>query len=152
MRKTNFILIIIAFFSLSLWSNSVYAQNDASKALDSLVQPIVPKEGEISFHTEGRIDSLEKRLRGKSDIRGYRIQIFLGSYQDAKNIRAKFLTNGMGLQAYIQQNAPDYVVRVGDFKTQLELHKYYAEVKKQYPSALIVVDKIEPPRFPKRGK
>jgi len=152
MRKTNFILIIVAFFSLSLWSTSVYAQNDASKALDSLVQPIVPKEGEISFHTEGRIDSLEKRLRGKSDIRGYRIQIFLGSYQDAKNVRAKFLTNGLGLQAYIQQNAPDYVVRVGDFKTQLELHKYYEEVKRQYPSSLIVVDKIEPPRFPKRGK
>lgn len=152
MRKTNLILLLVAFISLSLWSTSGYAQNEANKALDSLVQPFTPKEGEITFHSEGRIDSLEKRLRGKSDIRGYRIQIFLGSYQDAKNIRAKFLTNGLGLQAYIQQNTPDYVVRVGDFKTQLELHKYYEEVKKQYPSALIVVDKIEPPRFPKRGK
>jgi hypothetical protein len=152
MRKTKLILFLSAFLSLALGSIKSFGQNDASKSLDSLVQPIAPKEGEISFHTEGRIDSLEKKMRGKTDIRGYRIQIFLGSYQDAKNTRAKFLTNGLGLQAYIQQNPPDYVVRVGDFKTQLELHKYYEEVKKQYPSALIVVDKIEPPRFPKRGK
>lgn len=152
MRKTNLILLICALISLFFWSSTSLAQSEEKSNLDSLVQPITPKEGEISFHTEGRIDSLEKRMRGKSDIRGYRIQIFLGSYQDAKNVRAKFLTNGLGLQAYIQQNAPDYVVRVGDFKTQLELHKYYEEVKRQYPSALIVVDKIEPPRFPKRGK
>ncbi len=107
------------------------------------------KAGDVQFHTEGRIDSLEKRLRGKTDLKGYRIQIFLGSYQDAKNVRAKFLTNGLGLQAYIVQNAPDYVVRVGDFKTNLELHKYLDEVKKSYPGSLVVVDKIEPPRFPK---
>lgn len=107
------------------------------------------KEGDIQFHSEGRIDSLEKRMRGKTDLKGYRIQIFLGSYQDAKNVRAKFLTNSLGLQAYIVQNAPDYVVRVGDFKTNLELHKYLDEVKKSYPGALVVVDKIEPPRFPK---
>ncbi|MFZ4784463.1 MAG: SPOR domain-containing protein [Flavobacteriales bacterium] len=152
MRKTNLILYLSILLTTVFCSIDSIGQNTTSQDLDSLVQPFSTKEGEITFHTEGRIDSLEKRLRGKSDIRGYRIQIFLGSYQDAKNMRAAFLTNGLGLQAYIQQNAPDYVVRVGDFKTQLELHKYYDEVKKQYPSALIVVDKIEPPRFPKRGK
>jgi hypothetical protein len=139
----SFILIttICAFAPVAMQAQT----GNTTPANDSL--PV--KGGDVQFHAEGRIDSLEKRLRGKTDLKGYRIQIFLGSYQDAKNVRAKFLTNSLGLQAYIAQNAPDYVVRVGDFKTSLELHKYLDEVKKSYPGSLVVVDKIEPPRFPK---
>jgi hypothetical protein len=139
---TSIVILILCGFAPA----ALHAQTgSANSSNDSLLI----KEGDVQFHTEGRIDSLEKRLRGKTDLKGYRIQIFLGSYQDAKNVRAKFLTNSLGLQAYIAQNAPDYVVRVGDFKTNLELHKYLDEVKKSYPGSLVVVDKIEPPRFPK---
>jgi hypothetical protein len=145
--KLKFVLTSIVFLLLSgLIPSEMLAQTgNSTPTKDSLLI----KAGDVQFHSEGRIDSLEKRLRGKTDLKGYRIQIFLGSYQDAKNVRAKFLTNSLGLQAYIVQNAPDYVVRVGDFKTNLELHKYLDEVKKSYPGSLVVVDKIEPPRFPK---
>jgi len=145
--KLKFVLTtIVCLILCGMAPANLHAQTgSANSSKDSLLI----KEGDVQFHSEGRIDSLEKRLRGKTDLKGYRIQIFLGSYQDAKNVRAKFLTNSLGLQAYIVQNAPDYVVRVGDFKTNLELHKYLDEVKKSYPGSLVVVDKIEPPRFPK---
>ena len=106
-----------------------------------------PDLGEVKFVLSSKIDSLEKKMRGKSEMKGYRVQIFLGSYADAKNARAKFLNSGMKMQAYIEQNTPDYVVRVGDFRTTLEAQKYYAEIKKMYPQALLVVNKIEAPRF-----
>lgn len=145
--KIKFVLTSISFTLLfGFVPAALSAQTGNSKPPGDT---LLIKESDVQFHTEGRIDSLEKRLRGKTDLKGYRIQIFLGSYQDAKNVRAKFLTNSLGLQAYIVQNAPDYVVRVGDFKTNLELHKYLDEVKKSYPGSLVVVDKIEPPRFPK---
>jgi hypothetical protein len=106
-----------------------------------------PDLGDVKFVLSSKIDSLEKKMRGKSEMKGYRVQIFLGSYADAKNARARFLNSGMKMQAYIEQNTPDYVVRVGDFRTTLEAQKYYAELKKIYPQALLVVNKIEPPRF-----
>lgn len=103
--------------------------------------------GDVNFILSSKIDSLEKKMRGKSEMKGYRVQIFLGSYADAKNVRAKFLNSGLKMQAYIEQNTPDYVVRVGDFRTSLEAQKNYAELKKLYPQALLVPNKIEPPRF-----
>jgi hypothetical protein len=114
------------------------------QASDSLSKPDL---GEVKFVLSSKVDSLEKKMRGKSEMKGYRVQIFLGSYADAKNARARFLNSGMKMQAYIEQNTPDYVVRVGDFRTNLEAQKYYAEIKKLYPQALLVVNKIEPPRF-----
>lgn len=146
--KLKFVLTTLLFsVLLGLLPQIMEAQTgNATSTRDTLLL----KEGSVQIHSENKIDSLEKRMRGKNDLKGYRIQIFLGSYQEAKNTRAQFLTNSLGLQAYIVQNAPDYVVRVGDFKTMLELHKYLDEVKKSYPGSLIVVDKIEPPRFPKR--
>lgn len=130
----------IALIALLFMSNyGVFAQKDSLGSSWS--------NGAIRFENADRIDSLEKKMRGKNEMRGYRVQIFLGDYADAKNVRAKFLASGLKMQAYIVQNTPDYVVRVGDFRTSLEAQKHFIELKKMYPSALLVVDRIEPPRF-----
>lgn len=131
----RFLLLILLVFSIL----SSFGQNSDSTFKSEL--------GEVNFILSSKVDSLEKKTRGKSEIKGYRVQIFLGSYADAKNARARFLNTGLKMQAYIEQNTPDYVVRVGDFRTNLEAQKYYAEIKKLYPQALLVVNKIEPPRF-----
>lgn len=130
----------IALIALLFMSNyGVFAQKDSLGSSWS--------NGAIRFENAERVDSLEKKMRGKNEMRGYRVQIFLGNYADAKNVRAKFLASGLKMQAYIVQNTPDYVVRVGDFRTSLEAQKHFIELKKMYPSALLVVDRIEPPRF-----
>jgi hypothetical protein len=135
--KTFHLIVILVLFSAI--STKSFAQKDSSM----LNLPL----GKITFEHAEKLDSLEKKMRGKNEMRGYRIQIFLGSYADAKNMRAKFLASGLKMQAYIVQNTPDYVVRVGDFRTSLEAQKHFIELKKMYPSALLVVDRIEPPRF-----
>lgn len=126
--------------------------NEQACAKISLAKNDSLQPGLIEFRTAAAIDSLEKRSRGKLEIKGYRVQIFLGSYNDAKNSRAKFLNLGIPIQAYINQNTPDYVVRVGDFRNLLEANKYFSEIKQQYPSAFIVADKIEPSRLTKRAE
>lgn len=103
--------------------------------------------GHITLHTPLAIDSLERVTRGKEDISGYRIQIYLGSASEARSARGKFLALGTGLTCNMVQNIPNYAVRVGDFRTELEAHKYLAQVKSQYPSAFVVQDKINPPRL-----
>jgi hypothetical protein len=106
--------------------------------------------GKITVHSHGDIDSLERRLRGKTELKGFRIQIFMGPFAQAKTERSNFINLGLGLSAYMPQNPPDYSVRVGDFRTQLEALKYLEKIKPHYPGAFIVPDKVEPPRFSRK--
>lgn len=105
----------------------------------------------IRFHTPGVIDSLERAQRGRDELQGYRIQIFLGSATEAKSVRQKALSLQMGLPVQIVQNIPNYAVRVGDFRSALEAHKYLSQVRAHYPAAFVVTDQINPPRLPKRN-
>ncbi len=132
-------LTFFVFISLLLFSEKISA-SEIIFSKDSIAP------GVIEFETPSAVDSLEHRMRGRVDIKGYRIQVFLGSYAEAKNFRAKFLTNGIPIPAYIQQNTPDYVVKVGDFRNLLEANRYFSEIKQQYPGAFIVADKIESTR------
>lgn len=106
--------------------------------------------GRVILHSHSNIDSLERRLRGKTELKGYRIQIFMGPFTQAKTERSNFINLGLGLSAYMPQNPPDYSVRVGDFRTQLEALKYLEKIKIHYPNAFIVPDKVEPPRFSRK--
>ena len=131
------VLLLLAVCVISV---SATAQSDTT--------PSAP--GEMRIHTSHVIDSLEKATRGKDELQGYRIQIYLGSATEAKAIRTKFLNLGTGLPCNMVQNIPNYAVRVGDFRTSLEAHKHLSQVKAHYPSAFVVQDKINPPKLPKR--
>ncbi|MEZ4798782.1 MAG: SPOR domain-containing protein [Flavobacteriales bacterium] len=139
--------IAALIFSMCLLSQSSDAQVDSLKYILGKIEN--SNDGDVKIHTTASIDSLEKKLRGKNNLRGFRIQIFLGSYPEAKKLRATFQSSSDNLPAYIAQNTPDYVVKVGDFRTLYEAQKYLDELKKSYPSALIIPDKIEPPRLKK---
>ena len=116
---------------------------DAQTLTDSL-------PGDITIHASSKIDSLETKLRGKTELKGYRIQVFMGSFADAKKERNNFINLGLGISTYLPQNPPDYSLRVGDFRTQMEASKYLEKIRIHYPDAFIVPDRVEPPRFPKR--
>lgn len=139
--------IAALIFTLCLFAQSSHAQVDSLKYI--LTKIDASNNGDVKIHTTPSIDSLEKKMRGKNNLRGFRIQIFLGSYPEAKKLRASFQSSSDNLPAYIAQNTPDYIVKVGDFRTLYEAQKYLDELKKSYPSALIVPDKIEPPRIRK---
>lgn len=129
---------ILVLTILLLGKFSLFAQNS---------NPITP--GSVVVHCPHAIDSVEKHLRGKNELRGYRIQVFLGNMTEAKSIRQKAMTAGLNQTAYIVQNAPDYAVRIGDFKSIIDAQLFLIEAKKTYPGAFIIADKIEPPRLPR---
>jgi hypothetical protein len=103
--------------------------------------------GTVKWHVPSKIDSLEKSARGRNELRGYRVQVFLGNMTDAKNFRQKAISSGLTQPSYIIQNAPDYAVRMGDFKSLFEAQLFLIEAKKHFASAFLVNDKIEPPRY-----
>lgn len=82
-------------------------------------------------------------------ITGYRIQIYMGSGNDALNnaekVKEDFETNFEGITAYITFREPYYRVRAGDFRTRLQANQLLKALRKSYQDAWIIQDKINLP-------
>ncbi len=105
------------------------------------------KGGKVSWHVPPEVMELEKSTRRPSLQSGYRIQIFLGSLEEAKRFRQQYILNHPNAMIYISQNIPDYVLRYGNFLSKNEARVSLKEIRKEIPSAIIVDDMVEPPRI-----
>ncbi len=80
---------------------------------------------------------------------GYRVEIFFSPDADAldKALKKKveFLSDYTDIPVHIKYDAPNFRLRVGDFRTKNEALKLYKKIKKAYPMAFIVADKINFP-------
>ncbi len=75
-------------------------------------------------------------------IQGYRIRIFTGSgvgaYDQARKVRARFLSDFDDVDAYIEYDAPDYKVYVGDCRTRSEVQRLFYRIKPEFPNSFPV--------------
>lgn len=138
-------VLVLSFFLVQL---GAIAQNE------SLI--IVPKNrieldtlgnGTVTFIASDALTSLELNERGKNNIQGYRIQIFFGPLDAAKKARQEFISAYPGMGAYLEQNIPDFSVRVGDFPSEMEAKGAWIDLKRIYPNSYIVKGRIEPPNL-----
>ena len=105
--------------------------------------------GTVTIKADSSIINLEKGKRGFKDVKGYRIQIFVGTAEQMKAERNKFLSLGLNYSVYPKQIVPEYAIQVGDFPTRMEMEKHLEIIKKHYPKAFPVVEVIETPKFGK---
>lgn len=86
------------------------------------------------------------RENASREIQGYRIRIFFDNRQtardDSERIAGEFSRLFPHLQAYRSYVNPYFKVTVGDFRTRSEAMAVLAEVKKVFPSAFLVKEKI----------
>ena len=79
----------------------------------------------------------------KRQINGYRIQLASNnSRQDLLTMKAKFIQQFPDQAAYIEYTAPQFKLRVGDFRGRGEADAFLVELRKAFPSGFIVPDKI----------
>jgi hypothetical protein len=102
--------------------------------------------GNVTILADSSIVKLERDSRKFKEIKGYRVQIFLGPLEEAKAERNKYLSLGLPYSAYMKQIVPEHALQIGDFATKLELDKCLKELEKYYPKAFAVVEVIEPIR------
>jgi hypothetical protein len=80
---------------------------------------------------------------------GFRVDIFSSSDLNAKEKalqkKVEFLSKYPDQNAYILFIAPNFRVRIGDFRTKNEALKMYKKIQGTYPAAFIVQDKIDFP-------
>ena len=117
--------------STQVW---VYGQTDS----------INTTAGNVTILADSSIIKLERGSRKFKEMKGYRVQIFLGPLEEAKAERNKYLSLGLPYSAYMKQIVPEHALQIGDFATRLELDKCLKELEEYYPKAFAVVEVIEP--------
>ena len=68
----------------------------------------------------------------------YKIQIFYGNGEESKKKLLEFKKEFKELDGTIVFNSPNYKVWIGNFKSRIEVEKAMIEIRKKYPTALII--------------
>ncbi|MDG1331592.1 MAG: SPOR domain-containing protein [Crocinitomicaceae bacterium] len=114
------------------------------------------QSGEVTVIKDSRIDGLVSK-EGAIDppainpqIDGFRIQLFFDSERSAINdARGTFISKYPRIDTYTTYSAPNFFLRVGDFRTRLEAEKVMDDLKSFFPTSFIVQEKINLPRLEK---
>ena len=137
----------------SLYTNSTVGIADTvlSDSLDISADSL-STPGTLKVTGDSRLSTLiQKHIEVNQDdcpniIEGYRVQVFsssgTGSSQKAREARTKFLSFYPGLKAYTDYEAPNFRVRVGDYRTKLEAEKIKRKISQEFPACFIVPDYV----------
>ena len=68
----------------------------------------------------------------------YTIQVGVGNYEEAEELQSLVKIDFPEWTPQIIFDSPTYRVRIGRFRTKLEAERRFLEVRKKYPSALIL--------------
>jgi hypothetical protein len=143
------VAIITAVFAIgtaSAQNNDIYRQLDEQH----------PDYGKITIKQDAKlylmVDAFADANK-RDGIKGYRIQIYSGSGQNARStmqtISQQFLKNFPDFdpaQVYPEYKTPYFKLCVGDFRSRGEANAFYHKIRELYPDSYIVNSKI---KFPK---
>ncbi len=141
----RFFLIV---FSL-LICRALLAQVAEYPAPDDTIPVLSRLQVEQDSRLGKMLDGHIKNNKRKNGIQGYRIEIFFSSAMNAKEKalekKVDFLSLYPEHNVHIKFAAPNFKVRVGDFRTKNEALKLQEKIEDDYPGAFIVPDIIEFP-------
>ncbi len=128
------------------------------------LHPIVAQtngEGFLTVIQDDQVDTLLKAYRSvrmkimenpdSKAIPGYRIQIFFDSGSNssdrAKRVKDSFALLYPDIPAYVSWKAPNYRVRVGDWRTRLDAERALQHIMMDFPNAWVIKDEINFPEI-----
>ena len=112
--------------------------NQKSGSVKVSEDPRLPKIGEFLVSEKESIEGVK--------IDGYRVMIFFDQKKTvAEQQKATFISMYSDIRTYVDYLAPNYRVRVGNFRNRLEAEKLKSEVLSVFPTAIVIKDKIQLP-------
>lgn len=88
-----------------------------------------------------KIDELiqNKSNAKKISTTGYRVQIYFSTNKNELNdVRLKFIKSHPRIETYITYDAPNYLLRVGDFSEKNDAEKFKKEIFREFPDNFLV--------------
>ncbi|TXC85077.1 SPOR domain-containing protein [Luteibaculum oceani] len=141
------ILVFAVGFSFSSWGQSpVQKRWTIDDAIGSKYQPMT---GNVQLIIEPSVSSLIERFQSSKAadprIDGYRVQLYFGTREKATETKTEFLKKFPTVKSYITWLEPNFRVRVGNFRTQLEAESFLQRIKRYFPTAYVVSERIDLP-------
>ncbi len=107
----------------------------------------------LNIQCDSKINDLLKQQaeqgRRSSTINGFRLQLYFGSGADSHNqavrMKTDFLSSYPDVKTYLLFKSPDFILRVGNFRTKSEALKMQKSLLYKFPNAFIVADEIALP-------
>ena len=119
-----------------------------------ILQNSFGQNGNVEIIKDTRIDDLIKQQSAiippstVPQITGYRIQLFFDTERSlVDEARSKFVTAYPKIDTYIVYTAPNYFLKVGNFRTRLEAEKIKSTIDREFPTNFIVKELIYLPRI-----
>ena len=117
---------------------------------------IIAQSGKVQVIKDARLDGLVAKQSGvippevRPQIDGYRVQVFFDSNKEAvMNAKNQFVARFSKIDTYISYNAPNFFLKVGDFRTRLEAERIKSKIEAEFPTSFIVREKVFLPRLEK---
>ena len=147
-------LIILLTLSLNIVGQQT-SESFLNQDIFSKIQERDYEKGEIVIFQDMRINDLVynhiEQNKRRGGVSGYRIHIFsnLGSSARGQSqaTKARFYELFPEIPIYLEYKSPYYKVYVGDFRTKVDALKDFKRIKRYFPSAYIVPDRIGLPEL-----
>ena len=161
-RRLTFISILSLFFVISCVNQkiSISSNNDSRKYFEDLSfiresenvsnstndENIVGNKNNLGIDIE--LDSILKIIKSEVDEEiftdGYTIQIYLGDKrEDAENTVKKLFEYDSLIKSNTIFTQPNYRVKTGTFEDRFKANFEYKKLKKTFPNAIIIPEKIK---------
>lgn len=144
---------ILIILSVVFTCSTVFSQNE-----DWLTYPVTKEtkqtQGKVVYKEDPRTQKLIDHLsipqppEYKVVIDGYRVQIYFSN--DRTQIdrqRDIFQRSFPDTETYVQYEAPNYSIKAGNFRTELEAEKLRSQIIAEFPASIIQKSKIELPKI-----
>lgn len=142
-----FMLVFISGVALCREPNTRMTQMNASDSLMIWEKLNIKSDPKINDLLRQQVNQNKK----SGALSGFRLQIYFGSgenaHAQAMKIKTDFLSSNPSIKTYLFFKSPDFIVRVGNFRTKSEALKLRKALLFQYPNAFIVADEIAFPEL-----
>lgn len=114
------------------------AQDNARKQT-----PYVEAKYSVDKKLDAVLDSIDRINLQRNFIDGFTIQVYSGlKREDALNTKKELTSTLPDLVSEVQYSQPNFRVKVGKYFSRLDAQKDYVEVKRYFPTAIIIPDKV----------
>jgi len=124
--------------------NKIISNVDTSLILE--MNDSIRASSDIAPQLDSLLDNIAKNNRAKGFIQAYTVQVYTGNNrkiaEDAKLRVYKLLPVITPKLSYIQ---PNYKVKVGIFYNKLDAYSTHSYLKKSFPTAIIIPERIRMP-------
>lgn len=121
----------------------------ASAQSDTLVHYVRDGKGLVKMTTGSLVDGFMTAMKtAEYTPVGFRVQLTSesgqGSQARANDVKARFMSNYKNVNTYLVWEAPNFKIRVGDFKSKFEAAMFWKQIQADFPNSYVVEDKINP--------